>query len=99
MLLAFLSQVRDLLKVEWVQGDPARGLEYVYLAEEDYQKVHASVKATLSVQTTGEYPWEPAIASVRSLLERQLLAASNYIRCNLLEALDESKQRSVHACI
>jgi hypothetical protein len=43
--LCVLFQVRDLLKVEWVEGDPARGVEYVYLADEDYQRVHASVKA------------------------------------------------------
>lgn len=46
--------MRDLLQVEWVQGDPARGLEYVYLSEPDYQKVNASVKAKLSVQPDGE---------------------------------------------
>jgi len=47
-------QVRDLLKVEWVQGDPARGLDSVYLSDDDYQRVKASVKAELSVQPDGE---------------------------------------------
>ena len=51
---ACVLQVRDLLKVEWVQGDPARGMEYVYVSEEDYQKVRGSVKAALSVQPSGE---------------------------------------------
>lgn len=49
-----LLQVRDLLKVEWVQGDPARGLDYVYLSEDDFQKVSSSVKATVSVLPSGE---------------------------------------------
>jgi hypothetical protein len=47
-------QVRDLLKVEWVEGDPSRGLDYVYLAEEEYQKVFGSVKARLRVMPDGE---------------------------------------------
>lgn len=50
--------MRDLLKVEWVEGDPSRGLDYVYLAEEEYQKVFASVKASLRVMPDGECnPW------------------------------------------
>ena len=48
-------QVRDLLKVEWIEGDPARGLDYVFLADEDYQKVQGSVKAALRVQPDGEH--------------------------------------------
>ena len=49
-----MPQVRDLLKVEWVEDDPSRGLDYVYLAEEEYQKVFASVKANLRVMPDGE---------------------------------------------
>lgn len=52
--LSVLQQVRDLLKVEWVQGDPARGLDNVYLSDDDYQRVKASVKAELRVQPDGE---------------------------------------------
>lgn len=46
--------MRDLLKVEWNEADPARGIDYVYLADEDYQKVAASVKATRRPQPNGE---------------------------------------------
>jgi hypothetical protein len=46
--------VRDLLKVEWLENDPARGVDYVYLSDEDYEKVQASVKATLRPQPDGE---------------------------------------------
>lgn len=52
-----LIQVRDLLKVEWVEGDPARGVEYVYLSDEDYQRVHASVKAAARTAPDGGWAY------------------------------------------
>lgn len=54
VFVGFQQQVRDVLKVEWIEGDPARGIDYVYLADEDHQKVAGSVKATLRVQPDGE---------------------------------------------
>jgi hypothetical protein len=46
--------VRDLLQVQWLNDDPAKGVEYVYLAEDDYARISGSVKAQLSVLPSGE---------------------------------------------
>lgn len=37
-----------------MENDPARGVDYVYLSDEDYEKVQTSVKATLRPQSDGK---------------------------------------------
>jgi acetyl-CoA carboxylase/biotin carboxylase 1 len=52
------EEVRSKFKVAWVNDtDPAKGFQYLYLDDSDYEKAKASIKAELFVTDHGEKRW------------------------------------------
>ena len=46
------------MQFAWVnEEDPSKGLKYMYLTEDDYQRLKKSIRAELHVTHTGERQW------------------------------------------
>eukprot|EP01006_Ploeotia_vitrea_P038946 TRINITY_DN66291_c5_g2_i1.p1 TRINITY_DN66291_c5_g2~~TRINITY_DN66291_c5_g2_i1.p1 ORF type:complete len:1951 (+),score=1116.81 TRINITY_DN66291_c5_g2_i1:135-5855(+) len=56
--IGLADEVKDRLRIAWVNDDPNKGFDYLYLTDADYQELQDSVSATrVLLQDSGEVRW------------------------------------------